>query len=506
MKNQILTVLFSILFLSNFLFPQGWESRSELSQQEFNKLFDKLSAKGYVPYEIDAINDNGRILYSGVWRQESGVSWQARYGWSEADFQLIADSMTANGYFPARVSVYKDIDNSTKFASIWRKKTGTSFIFRYGLTVEEYARLIKLWTQTGYIPCSISAYEENKELKFAVTVLKDSDVKSVTRHNLTEAEYQKSYDELTPQGYIPVDIAAYSRNGVTNFAAVWIQQSGTWWQAHSNMTSTSFQEIAVDQANKGFSPYIVATYINNGYLNFAVAWQYDAPLSSIPLSDNDVIILDESDAVSKALSVAQYDVKDSWNILNIRPVMQNTLVWCWLACGEMIFRHFGIPSQNAYDYHCGIVALIAGPKSACYRDCSNCIIPSGSNYATISMLKNYSKLAANKNFYHSESKRVKFQHIKNNIDNNQPVLCGISYQRREYDRDSEHVVVVVGYSIKNGIPYLIVNDPYPYPFGQNPYLHNGAQILNDFQYEISYDLFKDGVFWNWTVSNITISY
>lgn len=489
--KKILLLTSLAIFFSYSVVAQTWEARSGLSEKEFQNVFNNLTPKGYVPYEIDAINYYGEILFSGVWRQEEGVIWEARSGLSEKEYQNKFNTLTPQGYVPYSITVYKDANSNTKFAAIWKKEPHIAFIARHNLTEGKYQNQSNELAKIGYIPYSISVYEENNIIKFAVAWRKEPIVAYVTKHHLTEYEYQKTFDELTPKGFIPKEIASYKRNGTTNFAAVWIKQSGTWWEARHNMTSATFQKTFDKLNSKGYSPYIINAYLNNGNINYAVAWQYDRQQNRIPIS-----------ILEKTFDTKKYKVNDSHNILSVLPVMQQTKVWCWLACGEMIFKHYGIPSHDNQGYQCGIIGIISGPQSPCYSKCFDCEYPSGSNYGTLKMISNYSMLAANKSFNFSESKQVSFEHIKLNIDNNKPLLCGTSTTRRQFYSDAEHVVLVVGYSMKDGSPYLVVNDPFPYPIGQNPYVQSGAKTLNKYQYEIKYKLFRDDIFWHWTISNI----
>lgn len=491
MKKNLLLFVLALCFTYSVV-AQSWEARSGLTEQGFQNAFDNLTPKGYVPYEIDAINYHGEILFSGVWRQEEGIIWEARSGLSEQAYQNKINTLTPQGYVPYSITVYKDADGNTKFAAIWKKEPHISFIAKHNLTEVAYQNQFNELAKIGYIPYSISVYEENNIIKIAAAWRKEPNVTVIGKHHLTESEYQKTFDELTPKGFIPMEIASYKRNGSTNFAGVWIKQSGTWWEARHNMTTTSYQKTFDELNAKGYSPYIISTYINNGNINYAVAWQYDRQQNKIPISISE-----------KTFEIKKYNVNDCQNTLSILPVMQQTKVWCWLACGEMIFKHFGIPSYNNQSYQCGIIGIISGPQSPCNTNCFVCEYPSGSNYGTLKMISNYSMLAANKSFNFSESKQVSFEHIKLNIDNKKPILCGTSYTRRQQFSDAEHVVLVVGYRIKKGTPYLILNDPFPYQVGQNPYEHSGAKTLNNYQYEISYKSFIEDIFWHWTISNIT---
>jgi hypothetical protein len=190
-------------------------------------------------------------------------------------------------------------------------------------------------------------------------------------------------------------------------------------------------------------------------------------------------------------------------ILSVPIVQQRTLVWCWLAVGEMLFRYYRVPAVNNNDYQCGIIGLIYRP---CYTNCTTqaCIIPSGSNYGTVNMLRQYPLLAASRNISFSEGKELSLQSVVNNINAGRPIVCGISPTNRAYYRDSEHAVIIAGYDISPNNYLLVVNDPYPYPSGQNPYLRNGGSQLSGNQYLIPYTTFTVGMCWNWSASNIRL--
>lgn len=191
-------------------------------------------------------------------------------------------------------------------------------------------------------------------------------------------------------------------------------------------------------------------------------------------------------------------------LLRVVPVYQQTQVWCWLAVGEMLFRHYGIRNVNpAGNFQCGIVGAISDPSSPCYSNCGACIRPSGSNQGTLSMLANYAGAVAGRRFEYSEARVISPAEIVQNIDARRPIMAGISTNRRIYDTDSEHVALIVGYEILGGTMHVIVNDPFPYAAGGNPFIRHGGTQLQPYQYRIAYDRFRNGVFWHWSIFNIS---
>lgn len=204
-----------------------------------------------------------------------------------------------------------------------------------------------------------------------------------------------------------------------------------------------------------------------------------------------------------AMVPAKAPLQAASRMLSVPAVQQRTLVWCWLAVGEMVFRYYRVPAVNRYDYQCGIIGLIYQP---CFTNCTNrqCIIPSGSNYGTLNMLVQYPRLAANRAISYSQARELSLQTVVNNINAGRPIVCGISPANRVYNRDAEHAVLITGYDVGPNGYFVVVNDPFPYPQGQNPYIRNGGRMISDNKYIIPYQNFTVGMCWNWSVSNIRL--
>lgn len=184
------------------------------------------------------------------------------------------------------------------------------------------------------------------------------------------------------------------------------------------------------------------------------------------------------------------------NRLNIRPVSQQTVVWCWAAAAEMALGYFRVPSINPVaNYQCGIVAMLGG---ICWSNCGACQTPIGSTFNLVRVLNNYQSVARQygnqfRSYKAVAKGRLQFNELSNEIDEGRPVLAGISPSGmgdRYPAGMSEHVVVVIGYDDYGREPQVVVNDPMPYgKFDFNPYLRIGADLERAGSYRISYDRF-----------------
>ena len=191
--------------------------------------------------------------------------------------------------------------------------------------------------------------------------------------------------------------------------------------------------------------------------------------------------------------------------LSIPPVVQRTPVWCWLAVGEMVFEHLGVPNVNpAGVYQCGIIGAIAGPMHPCWQDCRLCNVPAGSPQGITNMLMQYPRIAGG--ITRQRIGGVRSTHVRQalspediqeEIDNDRPIIAGISPAgvRGPF---AQHVVLIVGYEESDNALFLTINDPYPYQFVGNqfdPYLRAGGAGRNG-QYRISYNNFRRGLAWS----------
>ena len=194
--------------------------------------------------------------------------------------------------------------------------------------------------------------------------------------------------------------------------------------------------------------------------------------------------------------------------LDIEPVAQRTPVWCWLAVGEMVFSHYGVPDLNPVgEFQCGIIGTIAAGTAldACFRDCRFCTIPAGSAANLVWMFEEYPRRArlAGRSAPLLDARhagRLSRASVVAEIDAGNPVVAGISPSGGGPPGVSQHVALIVGYREDGDV--LIVNDPFPYAAAglADPYEDAGAEETGAQQYAIAYDSLRDDLAWRESVT------
>ena len=198
--------------------------------------------------------------------------------------------------------------------------------------------------------------------------------------------------------------------------------------------------------------------------------------------------------------------------LPISPIYQETPVWCWAAVGEMVFRHYDVPTINHVgNFQCGIVALM---HPACEFNCGNCILPAGSLRYMNNMLTRYPEVASHRTdmpvgriatmpVHRSLTK----SEVKTEIDSGRPIVAGVSPSGFSFGGTSQHVALIVGYEEEGSSFNLVINDPFPYGVlmfqgQQDPYIMAGGSDIGSGQYQIRYESFKNRLLWRESIYKI----
>ena len=202
--------------------------------------------------------------------------------------------------------------------------------------------------------------------------------------------------------------------------------------------------------------------------------------------------------------------------LSIDSVTQESPLWCWLAVGEMVFKHYEVPSVNS-DYQCGIIGALAynAGNLSCDANCRNCSMVSAGNYQGIlNMLKIYPPMAYKRNNEAVDGLTVRYnansltrEQVKKEIDADRPIIAGISPSGYPVNYGtrvaSEHAILIIGYDESDSDFTLTVNDPYPYS-STDPYTKAGGDSNGDGSYDIDINTLKNTLKWRESFSSIML--
>ena len=113
------------------------------------------------------------------------------------------------------------------------------------------------------------AYLAGGVLRHAAIFVKDGAGGFYFFHNMTQAEYQAKFNELTGRGLVQTSINVINVGGQDRYAGIWRSMPGQ-WATYVNMDAAGFQSRFNDFAGQGFRWYKVQGYNNSS--RFGAVW------------------------------------------------------------------------------------------------------------------------------------------------------------------------------------------------------------------------------------------
>lgn len=187
--------------------------------------------------------------------------------------------------------------------------------------------------------------------------------------------------------------------------------------------------------------------------------------------------------------------------LAVPVVRQQTNVWCWAATSSMLLELYGYPNVNpGGNFQCGYVAVVF-PE--CDASCWECIRPIGPLPNMKWALDRYLDYVRERHdfFINVIQPRYEeypsFSEIKESLSGNYPVIAGISPAGPPADASqAQHAVLISGFIDEywggERRRLVIINDPFIYEPGQNPYERAGSSVhLPTGKAVVDWEVFRD---------------
>lgn len=301
MKTGLLFFVFAVLFV-HIGFSQAWVARHNLTPADYQSAFDTYLKQGYRLTTVTGYTCGGQERYIALWEKTAGPAWAARHGMSAQDYQTAFDDMLKKGYRLTHVSGY-GVNNQAKFAAIWEKANGPAWAARHNLTAAQYQQAFDDMSKKGYRLTDVSGYVVNNTEYFAA-IWEQSAANYIARHNMTAAQYQQAFNDNMKQGYVLKTVSGYSKNGTDLYAAIWEKVASPMWAARHGVSNANYQYVFDNMYYQGYKPVYVNAYASGSGCEYNAIW------TNTNMKPADIGFIDEavnkymSDENVKGLSIA----------------------------------------------------------------------------------------------------------------------------------------------------------------------------------------------------------
>ena len=251
--------------------PTPWVARHGMSSSKYQNEFNNWTRAGYRLTHVSGYNVDGAVRFAAIWEKKSGPSWVARHGLTASQYQSQFNYWVGQGYRLKVVDGY-EYAGSARYAAIWEKSSGPAWVARHGLTSAGYQSQFNYWTSRGYRLQWVQGYGVAGVDYYAAIWEKTTGSAWVARHGMSSSSYQSYFNTYTGQGYRLKHVSGYRVGGGDRYAAIWEKSSGPAWVARHRMTSGSYQHQFRDLQLQGYRLKQVDGYPLAGAARYAALW------------------------------------------------------------------------------------------------------------------------------------------------------------------------------------------------------------------------------------------
>ncbi len=247
-------------------------ARHGLTPAQYQELFTDLAGKGYRLKAVSGYTSNGQERYAALWTKTSGPPWAARHGMSSAQYQAAFSDYGRRGYRLVYVSGYA-VNDQPRLAAIWEKASGPAWTARHNLTAAQYQQAFDDLTSKGYRLRHVSGYTVKGQDLYAAIWEKSKGPAWVARHRMTASQYQRAFEQYARQGYRLRVVSGYQTGRTDRYAAIWEKTGGPAYAARHGVADASYQGIFDNFAYQGYDPVYVEAFTSNGRPKFNGIWE-----------------------------------------------------------------------------------------------------------------------------------------------------------------------------------------------------------------------------------------
>lgn len=254
-------------------YPPGWAevARHGIPSVEYQTEFDRISKSGYRPVWVDGYDVDGDTFFNVIFRPNNGNAWAARHGLTSSAYQSVFTTFTSQGFRPVHVESYLQ-SGSIRYAAIFVRSSGPAFSAYHGRSADEHQKLFNDLTADGFRPVNISPVSIDGERRYAALYEKRDVGGFFVKSFLTPAEYQTHFDQNIKAGRNLAYLSAYTHGGSPRISAIWQQKPPGALVARHGLSGAQYQSEFDAQLAAGFLTRAVTGYEQGGAHRFAAFW------------------------------------------------------------------------------------------------------------------------------------------------------------------------------------------------------------------------------------------
>lgn len=253
---------------------QRWEARVDLSEGDLVDMMASMQEDGMGLVNLSAYRNGEDLKFAALWwASATTVSVQGPQPVDEmAD--LVAAQKTAS-LVPKSFTAYTR-GGETLVVGVWsppREADEGDVEAFFDLGPAAFQQAFDRQVTAGRRPIRVQPYVDHDELRYLAVFASGMNRQWQLRHGMDPATYQRTFDDMVKQGYMPLQVAGASMNGKVTYAAIWQANPRKFgWEARHGQDQASFIADFKRFMDAGYSLLHLDAFDVNGKPRFASIW------------------------------------------------------------------------------------------------------------------------------------------------------------------------------------------------------------------------------------------
>jgi len=249
------------------------EMKLDMEFEEFEKEFDRQTARGFRLIDVSIYQVGTRDLYSGIWEERSDPAIAWRHGMRRDGLKEKTDEMAADRYGLIYIEG-KGGGGREKFAGIWEPCTGLFPQVWIGMNAVEFKKKYDELAAQGFQMTSLSAYELQGQILLAGLWNKgDEFPEAVLEANLTARQLAAVVRRKLDEGFRISRLSACLVKGQDRYTCLWKKMDGPTQDVRVGMSTAALKRFSRQMDQKGLQPVQVAVFAKGNQIRYSVVWE-----------------------------------------------------------------------------------------------------------------------------------------------------------------------------------------------------------------------------------------
>jgi len=252
----------------------NWVSRHGMSSSEFQSEFNIWTGSpyNYKLISISGYEESGQEKFAAVWEYQPGPGWITHPGMSKSQFDSLNATYNAQGFQPVFISGY-GVGGQARYNAIWDYLPGIEIEEDVGLSYSNYVTRNREWTAKGYALIHLWTCNAGSTELFTAIWKRGGNASYEERTRLTATNYQQQFNDLSSQGFQLIAVSAAMVGGQPLYSGIWKSPgSGDAWYSFADLSAVNYQGQSWNWEHQGYRPVFISSFVKNGTPRFNVTF------------------------------------------------------------------------------------------------------------------------------------------------------------------------------------------------------------------------------------------